>query len=211
MRTYRNARILLSLTIASALAVWAACGNDSSAITDTTPASGAGTDVDSGGSTPTGDASPTDSGKDAGSTFVEPGDIVIDGGPGLDGGLLCFDGGEAEEEPNDSPLLANILRAARCGIVKVPAGLLDAGLDGGVFDGGERDYLKFSWDAEAPTTFRLFYRGDVHVIVETDGMAPVDISEANQAVQLFRGQNYNVEIKSRQPSDQQWRVQLSPE
>jgi len=128
--------------------------------------------------------------------------LYPDGGP--EGGIACFEGGELEEEPNDTPETANVLRPTRCGIVEVP----DAGE---LADGGESDWLTFEL-SDASSRFFVYYEGNVRVFVETDGQAPVDIT-LNDAGDLsfVKGQPYFVEVRSKDGQSQPWKVRLFEE
>lgn len=204
MRKVFGARSILSLFIAGAVGVWAACGGSEVqdvVETDAGSDTGAPEPKDSGGTPPEPkkpDAA-ADSGVDAGGGGKE-----YDAGKpiSLDGGPLCVEGGEVEEEPNDTTAEANELRPTRCGIVEVT--------DGGA-DGGESDFLTFQL-GDASTEFFLQYAGDVSVVVETDGQAPVDITATPPPTLPFvKGQPYFVEVRSATGKSQPWRVTLFEE
>jgi hypothetical protein len=105
-------------------------------------------------------------------------------------------------EPNDDRLTANDLQYARCGRITVPPG--------SIVDGGESDWLTFEV-TDASTGFRVYYEGQVHVIVETDGMAPKDISIPGQTIDFYRNQPYYIELRSLDGGTQIWRVLVKRE
>lgn len=201
MRKILGARLALGLTTLAAIGVWAACGGSDNQ------------DVligDAGGDTSTIDSSPgvdaaMDANKDTGTTTQEAGPVydagvpnIIDGGAEFEGGIPCVVGGDPEVEPNDDRSTANELKPTRCGAVLVS--------DGGL-DGGESDFLTFTL-GDASTSFFLQYAGQVHVNVETDGSAPVDITAPDASLTLKKHQPYFVEVRSATGKSQVWRVTL---
>lgn len=203
MRKILGARLIFSLTAIAAIGVWAACGgSDPQDVVQTDAGSDAGGDKDtsppdndSGGNKDTGapDTGPPQKEYDAGPP------IVLDGGD-FEGGIPCVVGGELELEPNDDKLTANDLKPTRCGVVLVS--------DGGV-DGGESDWLTFQL-GDASTNFYVQYAGNVKVLVETDGQAPVDITTGGK-LNFAKGQPYHVQVRSADGKTQTWRVTLFQE
>ena len=202
MRKPLVARLLFTLSAVAAAVVWAACGgSDNQDIVQTDAGSDSGIDRDSG----SGDK---DSGRqDSGPADTRAPDVkiydagepnVFDSGD-VDGGIPCVVGGELEEEPNDGENTANVLKPTRCGVTLVNA-----------LDAGESDFLKFEL-ADASSNFYLQYAGNVHVLVETDGSAPVDITQGNPTLAFRKGQPYFVEVKSKDGKQQVWRVTLFQE
>jgi hypothetical protein len=202
MRKILGPRLVLGMATLAAVGVWVACGgSDNQDVLN----SDAG-----GGDTGTIDGSPgvdsaTDANNDTGATTQEAGPVydagapnVIDGGAEFEGGIPCVVGGDPEMEPNDDPSTANELKPTRCGAVLVS--------DGGL-DGGESDFLTFTL-GDASTSFFLQYAGQVHVNVETDGAAPVDITAPDASLTLKRNQPYYVEVRSATGKSQVWRVTL---
>jgi hypothetical protein len=211
MRKALVARLFFATTILSAAGVWIACGGSDSQDVTTTPDAGKDTgapdkdtgpvDDDSGGPE---DSGPKDTGADVKVYDAGP-PIYLDGGD-IDGGVLCVVGGELEQEDNNTAATANPInygavpgKASRCGVIKIDAQ-----------DAGESDFLKFEL-ADAATKFYLQYAGDVHVIVETDGSAPVDITQDSSELAFRKGQPYLVEVKSKDGKQQVWRVTLFQE
>jgi hypothetical protein len=189
---------VFGMTALAAVGVWVACGgSDDKGVAETD--AGGDTSVDSA---PKVDAAPPDTGadaaKEAGRIYDAGVPNVLDGGPGYEGGIPCVVGGEIEEEPNDDPSTANELRPTRCGAVLVS--------DGGP-DGGEDDYLTFTL-ADASTSFYLQYAGQVKINVETDGQAPVDITQPDASLAFKKGQPYFVQVRSANGKTQVWRVTL---
>jgi hypothetical protein len=206
MRKALVARFILTMTAVSAAGIWIACGGSDSHVTpnDAGKDSGGGGDKDSGsGEIDSGpkDSGPKDSG--GGGPVYDAGEPnVLDAG---DGGIACVVGGELEEEPNDTELTANMINfpdaampvhGTRCGIVRVDA-----------LDAGENDFLKFQL-ADASTRFYVQYAGNVHVVVETDGSAPIDVTEPDASVAFKKGQPYYVQVTSKDGKQQVWRVSV---
>jgi hypothetical protein len=204
--------LVFPLTVVSALAVWAACGDDDS---DNPGGVDAGTDTgapkDSGNNDPeeteAKDSGPKDTGApdtgkppfDAG----EPSTIFPDGGEFAEAGIPCVVDGQLEEEPNDTALLANSLARVRCGYAAVPG---DAGVDA-----GENDWLTFTIDPDGGVeNFNVNYEGNVKVYVETDGQAPVDITAPGASLgDIRKGQPYYVQVRSANGQSQVWKIILS--
>ncbi len=200
MRKGHIARLLFTMSAVAAAGVWAACGgSDGQDVVQTDAGSDTGGgDRDSGGdqndSGDHADSGPKDSGADV--EIYDAGEPnVLDGGD-VEGGIPCVVGGELEEEPNDTALLANELRPTRCGVIKIDA-----------LDAGEKDYLTFTL-GDASTNFFLQYAGNVKVMVETDGSAPVDITQGSPKLDFRKGQPYFVEVTSKDNKQQVWRVTL---
>lgn len=203
MGKIHGARIVFGITTLAAVGLWIACGGSD----DQGVQMGVGSD---GGDASTIDSSPamdaaTDTNQDTGTTTQDAGKVydagepnVIDGGAEFEGGIPCVVGGEAEMEPNDDRITANELRPTRCGAVLVS--------DGGL-DGGESDFLTFTL-ADASTSFFVQYAGQVHVNVETDGQAPVDVTAPDASLVLKHNQPYFVEVRSKTGKSQVWRVTL---
>jgi hypothetical protein len=195
-----GARLVFCMTAVAAIGVWVACGgSDDQEVLNSD--AGFETGIDS--YQPPVDAA-MDTNKDAGIT-PETGPIydagvpnVIDGGAEFEGGIPCVVGGDPELEPNDTRLLANELKPTRCGAVLVS--------DGGM-DGGESDFLTFTL-GDASTSFFLQYAGDVTVKVDTDGQAPVDITQPDASLVAKKNQPYFVEVRSKTGKSQVWRVTL---
>jgi len=203
MRKIRGARIVFGMTTLAALGVWAACGGSDDQGAQIGAGSDAG-DASTVDSSTAMDATP-DTNQDTGTTPADAGKLydagepnVIDGGAEFEGGIPCVVGGEAEVEPNDDRATANELRPTRCGAVLVT--------DGGL-DGGESDFLTFTL-ADASTSFFVQYAGQVHVNVETDGQAPVDVTAPDASLVLRHHQPYFVEVRSATGKSQVWRVTL---
>jgi hypothetical protein len=211
MRRPFYARLLFPLVGLLAIGVWVACGesgpadipgpdggadtgdtNDTDTGTPFSPPDSGGTPVPDTGAPETSGPAPFDAGPY----------IFLDAGPDFDGGIQCFEGGEVEEEPNDDKDHANVLRPIRCGQITVPP-------SGGP-DGGESDWLTFQVQ-DASTGFRLYYEGQVHVFVETDGMAPTDISLPDQHLDFIKDAPYYVQIRSNDGGTQFWRLVLREE
>ncbi len=190
--------MFFTMSAVAAAGVWAACGgSDGQDVVQTDAGSDTGgnqdsgsNETDSGGSQ---DSGPKDSGADV--KIYDAGEPnVLDSGD-VDGGIPCVVGGELEEEPNDTVQLANELNRTRCGVIKV------------MLDAGEKDYLTFEL-GDASTDFYLQYAGNVKVIVETDGSAPVDITQGSPVLPFRKGQPYSVEVTSKDNKEQVWRVTL---
>ena len=201
MRKILGPRLVLGMATLAAVGVWVACGGSDNQDVQIGTDGGGDTGIDS---SPAVDAAP-DTNQDTGVTTMEAGPIydagvpnVIDGGAEFEGGIPCVVGGEAEVEPNDDRSTANELRPTRCGAVLVS--------DGGL-DGGESDFLRFTL-GDASTSFFLQYAGQVHVNVETDGSAPVDITQPDASLTLKHNQPYFVEVRSATGKSQVWRVTL---
>lgn len=197
MRKAHLTRVFLSSLIVCGVAVWAACGG-SEKHDVLVPDSGTDTgtnDEDSGGGEDAGDQDTgvADTGADV-KVYDAGQPNLLDGGD-IEGGIPCVVGGLLEEEPNDSTQEANTLTPTRCGVIRV--------VDGG----GESDFLKFTL-GDASTDFYLQYAGEVNVIVETDGSAPVDLSTPNAKLDFRKGQPYFVQVKSKNGTQQLWRVTL---
>lgn len=204
MRKFLGARLILSMTAVAAIGVWVACGgSDDQDVTDAD--SGVDTGVDSA-KPDTG--SGVDAAKDTGIDVYEAGPVydagepnLLDGGPDFEGGIPCVVGGAIEIEPNDTADAATAMIPP----VKTICGAVIAA-DGGP-DGGESDWVQFNL-GDASTTFYVQYAGNVKVHVETDGMAPVDISAPNATLVMKKGQPYYVEVRSKDGRTQTWRVSL---
>jgi hypothetical protein len=202
MRKLSRGRVLFPLSSVLAVAVWAACGgSDGSSVIDQ-PDAGDDTGAELADTGPVLSfpdvAPPPPDAAEAGPTPLLPFDggpiQILDGGPGVDGGIPCFASGELEQEPNDDLSTANKLRPIRCGVVMVPP------------DGGENDYLTFtvpdSWSG-----FNLYYDGKISAVVTVDGAAPVDITQQDR-LSLVTGQPYYVQIRSRDGQIQVWKIIL---
>ena len=191
---------MFGMTAIAAIGVWVACGGSDD--NGTVDSDAGGPETSQPDTSPPVDASPKDTGIDA---TQEAGPIydagmpnLIDGGAEFEGGIPCVVGGDPELEPNDDTLTANELKPTRCGAVLVT--------DGGL-DGGESDFLTFTL-GDASTSFFLQYAGNVKVNVETDGMAPVDITGPDASLILKKHQPYFVEVRSVNGKSQVWRVTL---
>jgi hypothetical protein len=206
MRNAPIARLLVATSAVCAVGVWAACGgSDDQDIVQTD----SGVDTGNGGG-PDGNDAPPDTGRprDSGpadavadvKVYDAGAPNVLDGGD-IEGGIPCVVGGALELESNDSRELAIELAPTRCGVVRV-------GVDGG--DGGESDFLTFTL-ADASASFYVQYAGNVKVLIETDGAAPVDITEGSPVLAFRKGQPYFVEVKSKDGKQQVWRVTLFQE
>jgi hypothetical protein len=216
-------RLFFVLSTVSALAVWAACGDDSSStIPPGTDAGGNDSGNNNNNDKDTGDNGPTDTGpkdtgakdtgpKEAGPVYDAGDKIVLDSGY-VDGGVECYVGSDLEEEPNDSKALANPIRRpeagtgrpGKCGFIQVA----DAGPDS---DGGEDDWLSFQL-ADAATGFYVKYEGNVRVWVETDGQAPADITATPSPTLVFaKGQDYYVRVRSANGTPATWKIILFEE
>lgn len=204
MRKAHIARLLFTMSAVAAAGVWAACGgSDGQDVVQTDAGSdtgggekdSGGGELDSGGPR---DSGPKDSGADV-KVYDAGKPIILDGG-GVEGGIPCVEGGELEQEPNDLPNLANELKPTRCGVVTVDPGL----------DAGEKEYLTFTL-GDASTNFFVQYAGNVKVLVETDGSAPVDITQGSPTLPFKKGQPYVVEVTSKDNKQQVWRVTLFEE
>ncbi|MBN9165462.1 MAG: hypothetical protein BGO98_47730 [Myxococcales bacterium 68-20] len=198
MRKAPLARLFFTLSAVAAAGVWACGGSD----TQDVVATDAGTDTgavekDSGGEEEKKDSGPHDAGPaDTGVKLYDAGEPnVLDAGEEFEGGIPCVVGGELEEEPNDTHEEANNLNPTRCGVIKV--------VDGGA----ESDFLTFTL-GDASTGFYVQYAGNVNVLVETDGSAPIDITQGSPTLPFRRDQPYYVEVKSKDKKQQVWRVTL---
>lgn len=198
MRKAYIARLLFTMSAVAAAGVWAACGgSDGQDVVQTDAGSDTGGgdkdsgsgEVDSGGRE---DSGPKDSGADV-KQYDAGQPNILDGGD-LEGGIPCVVGGELEDEPNDNRVLANELNPTRCGVIKI-----------GPTDAGESDFLTFTL-GDASTDFYLQYAGNVKVVVETDGSAPVDITQGAPVLPFKKGQPYFVEVTSKDGKQQVWRV-----
>jgi hypothetical protein len=202
MRTLSRSRFLFPLSTVLAVGVWMACGgSDGNPVLEVPDAGDIREPTDTGPVSTFPDVeTPPDAGPDvdAGPPPLAPFDggpvVILDGGPGIDGGIPCFAGGELEQEPNDTPDEANKLRPIRCGVVMVPP------------DGGENDYLTFTIPA-AWTGFNLYYNGKISAVVTVDGAAPVDITQEDRLT-LVKGQPYYVQVRSRDGQIQLWKIIL---
>jgi len=204
MRKAHIARMFFTMSAVAAAGVWAACGgSDGQDVVQTDAGSDtgggnqdSGNPIDSGGNQ---DSGPRDSGADV--KIYDAGEPnVLDSGD-VDGGIPCVVGGELEIEPNDTPeqAIENELRPTRCGVIKIDA-----------LDAGEKDYLTFML-GDASTNFFLQYAGNVKVLVETDGSAPIDITQGSPVLPFKKGQPYNVQVTSKDNKQQIWRVTLFEE
>ncbi|MBX3207976.1 MAG: hypothetical protein KF764_23215 [Labilithrix sp.] len=204
MRKGQLARVLFTISVVSAAAVWAACGgsDDQDVVqTDAGTDTGAG-ERDSGGEVDAGnprDTGPADTGTDA-KLYDAGAPNILDGGEDFEGGIPCVVGGELEEEPNDTREEANPLRPTRCGVIRTD-----------IVDGGESDFVTFTIADASTKSFFVQYAGNVKVLVETDGSAPVDITQPGVSIPLRRDQPYYVEVKSKDGKQQFWRVSLFEE
>mgnify|MGYP001435494772 CR=1 FL=1 len=198
MRKAHIARLFFTMSAVAAAGVWAACGgSDGQDVVQTDAGSDTGGgDGDSGsGQEDSGgpqDSGPKDSGADV-KQYDAGKPIILDGGD-IEGGIPCVEGGELEEEPNDTPP-GNLLTVTRCGVIKIDE----------VLDAGEKDLLTFTL-GDASSTFYLQYAGNVKVMVETDGSAPVDITQGSPVLPFQKGQPYFVEVTSKDGKQQVWRV-----
>ena len=195
MRKAHIARLIFTMSAVAAAGVWACGGSDGQDVVQTDAGSDTGANnQDSGSQTDTGapDTGPKDSGADV--KIYDAGQpIILDGGD-IEGGIPCVVGGALEEEPNDTTQLANDLNPTRCGVIKIDA-----------LDAGEKDYLTFTL-GDASTNFFLQYAGNVKVLVETDGSAPIDITQGSPTLPFKKGQPYFVEVTSKDGKQQVWRV-----
>jgi hypothetical protein len=202
MRKAQVARLLFTMSAVASVAVWAACsGSDEQDVVQVDSGTDTGSDdkdsavTDSGGQPDTG---PRDTGTPDVKVYDAGQPNVLDSGDG-DGGIPCVVGGELEEESNDDRLTANTLSPTRCGVVKIND-----------LDAGESDFLTFTL-GDASTQFYLQYAGNVNVLVETDGSAPIDITQGAPKLPFRKGQPYFVEVKSKDNKRQVWRVTLFEE
>jgi hypothetical protein len=202
MRTLLRARFIFPFTIAAALGVWVACGgSDAQDVTN----ADAGGRVDSGGPvivTPP-PPPPEDAAVDSGTRpFPDAGRLVILDGGDVDGGIPCFEGGELEVEPNNTNVLANTLSRIRCGVTKGAGGTGSA----------DPDVMTFTI-RDASANFDLDYQqrdGTIRVVVETDGAAPVDISEPGASLGKVRyDQPYYATITSKDSKQVKWVLVLT--
>ncbi|HVH45379.1 MAG TPA: hypothetical protein VM925_23660 [Labilithrix sp.] len=201
MRKALASRLLFVFSAVAAAGVWIACsGSNDQPITKDAGSDTSRPDVTVEPERDSGDE------KDSGAADARPDVKIYDAGQpnvldsgDVDGGIPCVVGGELEEEPNDDGGLANELKPTRCGVTLVNA-----------VDAGESDFLKFEL-ADASTEFFVQYAGNVQVLVETDGSAPVDITQGSPKVAFKKGQPYFVEVKSKDGKPQVWRVTLFQE
>ena len=198
MRKAHIARLIFTMSAVAAAGVWACGGSDGQDVVQTDAGSdtGGGNNQDSGsnGNDSGGnqDSGPKDSGADV--KIYDAGQPnVLDSGD-VEGGIPCVVGGALEEEPNDTTQLANELNPTRCGVIKIDA-----------LDAGEKDFLTFTL-GDASTNFFLQYAGNVKVLVETDGSAPIDITQGSPVLPFKKGQPYSVEVTSKDGKQQVWRV-----
>jgi len=198
--------LAFGVTLFSAIGVWVACGG-SDPQDVTAPDAGNGDTSRPSEPEDSGDNEPFDSGgpkdaapearpeRDSGTPLV----LFPDGGPFAEAGIQCYVGGQLEEEPNNTQATANTLAPIRCGFVEVP--------DGGQAD-AEADWMTFNV-SDAATGFFVKYEGNVKVFVETDGMAPVDITQPGASIKVFsKTQPYFVQVQSGNGQSQLWRVIL---
>lgn len=208
MRKTVLARLVFALSAVGGIGAWVACGgSDNQDVTQ----SDAGRDT--GGppeeEEPIVQPEPEDSGVDATPTGRDAGAPTIlypDGGDFAEAGIECFSGGVLEIEPNDTRATATefpvgvdegkVLRRVLCGYIK--------GSDGG-FDAGESDWLKFQI-SDASTGFYIEYHGNLKVSVETDGQAPVDITNPDASLIRRYGQPYLVDVRSASGETRQWKI-----
>src|SRR5262245_33529511 len=111
MRKSTVARLLLSATAVTGLAVWAACGgSDAQDVVSSDAGGGQDTGTADTGSYYEDTGAPQDSGKpdtgkpDSGSPYDAGDTTVIPDPDGGDAGIGCFAGSELEQEPNDDKL-----------------------------------------------------------------------------------------------------------
>lgn len=200
-------RLLFPLTCFAALAFWVACGDDDNDANIVEPV------VDSGVQTNLPDVAtsqpdvvttpPSGPDRDGGTL------VTLDAGPGVDGGIPCYAGGELEVEPNDllsqanempeGAISANVLKRILCGIT--------ANGDGGLPDAGDFESLRFTL-GDASTDFFLRFEGNVTVTIETDGAAPVDISQPNIVLPREYNQPYFVRVNAKDGKTQKWKIVL---
>jgi len=190
--------LVFPFTVAAALGVWAACGG-SDAQDVTLPDAGT---RDSGPTIPPPEEVPPapndDGGQDSGTTTRRDAGarVFLDGG--VEGGIPCYAGGELEEEPNNTNLTANRLRPIRCGVTRGSAGSGEA----------DPDVMTFTI-GDASASFYLQYEGNVSIVVETDGGAPVDISQPGVSLGPVRyNQPYFARVTSKDGNRQVWNLVL---
>jgi hypothetical protein len=200
MKMLVRARLFFPLTIAAALGIWVACGgSDAQDVT----IGDAGGRVDTGAQVivppppPPEDAATGDSGRRPFPDAGQP--TTLDGGDA--GGIPCYEGGELELEPNNTKELANVLRRIRCGATRGESGPGSA----------DPDVMTFTLvDGSAPN-FDLDFQGEVKIVVETDGSAPVDISQPGASLGATKfNQPYYATITSRDGKLQKWVLILTP-
>jgi hypothetical protein len=201
-------RLAFGLTVFSAIGLWMACGGS-----DPQDVVSADAGEDSRNNRPdVPEEEPFDAGppKDAARDVItipardagKPIIIFPDGGPYAEAGIACYEGGELELEPNEDKATANPLRPIRCGVVEIP--------DGGAAD-ADVEWLTFNV-RDASTGFFLQYEGNVKVFVETDGMAPVDITLADASIPVFtKDQPYFVQVQTNSGKTQFWKIILFEE
>jgi hypothetical protein len=208
MRKSLVVRLAFGITLCSAGGVWVACGGSDpqdvvsqdagNETGNNRPDVGPEEEFDSGGPRDAGRDVITIPPRDAGKPII----IFPDGGPYAEAGIACYEGGELELEPNDDKLLSNPLRPIRCGVVEIP--------DGGAAD-ADVEWLTFNVK-DASTGFFVQYEGNVKVFVETDGMAPVDITLADASIPVFtKDQPYFIQVQTSTGKTQFWKVILYEE
>lgn len=199
-------RLLFALTSFAALAFWVACSDDDTDANIVNP------NVDSGVDTDLPDVVTTQpdvvttppSGPDRdGGTLT-----VLDAGPGVDGGIPCYAGGELEVEPNDllaqanelpeGAISASVLKRVLCGFTNN---------DGGAVDAGDYESLRFTL-GDASTDFFVRFEGNVTVTIETDGAAPVDISQPGVVLPRQYNQPYFIRVNAKDGKTQKWKIVL---
>lgn len=200
-------RLLLTLTSIAALAFWVACSDDDNDGTVVNPGIDSGnvdTDLPDVTTTQPDVVTTPPSGPDRdGGTLVN-----LDAGPSVDGGIPCYAGGELEEEPNDlltqanefpdGAISANVLKRILCGITTN---------DGGLPDAGDFESLRFTL-GDASTDFFVRYEGNVTVTIETDGSAPVDISQPGVVLPRQYNQPYFIRVNAKDGKTQKWKIVL---
>ncbi len=199
-------RLLFSAAAIGAIGVWVACGgsddqdvvqSDAGSDTGSSQQDTGTSNNDSGGQKDTGtpDTSPPKGYCDLNDCDAGAPNLIESGT--IDGGIACVVGGEGEEEPNDTALLANEMKPTRCGVIIA---------DGGP-DAGEDDYFKFTLN-DASTSFYVQYAGKVHVYVQADGSAPVDITQPGANLPFVYNQPYFVKVRTADDKQQVYRVTL---
>lgn len=210
MRKTILARLVFAVSAVCGIGVWVACGgsDDQDVVNRDAGFDSSRAEERDADQTPR-DSGPVDSGPvDSGPTYDPGEEVTIYPDGGDDAGIPCFAGGEIEVEPNDDKDDANEfdagvrensqrIRRILCGAAMVT--------DGGA-DGGESDWLKFEL-SDASTGFYIQYFGDLRVNVETDGQAPVDITQRDASLGPHRvGQPYFVEVKSASGRTEKWKI-----
>lgn len=209
MRKSLVARLAFGVTVFSAIGAWIACGGSDPQDVVSADAgdkdTGNNNDRDTGDNEPFDSGGPRDAGRDATSNVRDAGRPITlfpEAGPYAEAGIACYEGGELEIEPNDEKGTANILRPIRCGVLEIP--------DGGGPD-ADVEWLTFNV-RDASTGFFVQYEGNVKVLVETDGMAPVDITLADASIPVFtKDQPYFVQVRTGNGQTQFWKVILYEE